>query len=192
MADGLLPEPMAAMRRRYLISALWFAAAVLGGAATLEQLSLDEMIQKSTSIIQGKVTGTTSLVRNSVIYTCYQVQVTQRWKGPDAAQQTVCIAGGSAQGMRQTFPGAPQLAAGQDYVLFLWAGKSGMNQLIGLSQGVFDLKVDSAGQQVASRPAITEMLLNSQGREVTDNGLSIRLRDLSNRIQQQLAAGGKK
>lgn len=177
------------MRRFILLPVLLAVAATFVGAATLEQLTLDQMIEQSTAIVQGRVTGLSPMLRNSIIYTCYQVQVTNRWKGPSTSQQTVCVAGGTANGIRQSFPGAPQLLSGQEYVLFLWAGKSGMNQLIGLSQGVFDIHVNAQGQQVAGRPAITEMMLDPAGRQVSDQPVLLGLRDLSDRITSKLAGG---
>ena len=51
--------------------------------------------------------------------------------------------------------GAPTLAAGQDYVLFLWTSKSGLTQVIGLSQGLFNVITNSQGQSIVSRGAAT-------------------------------------
>src|SRR5258708_6956748 len=96
-----------------LLSMAW---AALDGA-TLERLSLDDMIQKSTQIVSGKVTGSTTVKRGPVVYTQYRVQVDNQWKGPQAAQLNVSVAGGRQGAMVQTFSGSPQLAEGQEYVL---------------------------------------------------------------------------
>jgi hypothetical protein len=164
--------------------AIIVAAGLIGQlqAATLEQLSMDEMIAKSTAIVRGKVSSSAPFVRNSIIYTCYNIQVSEALKGTVAGQTSVCVAGGASQGLRQTYSGAPDLTAGTEYVLFLWAGKSGMNQLIGLTQGLFTLARNSAGETVLSRPASVEPMFDSSGRAVADKAVSLRLRDLSARI----------
>ncbi len=41
---------------------------------------------------------------------------------------------------RQTWAGTPDLVEGHDYILFLWRSRSGLNLIIGLSQGLFVVK----------------------------------------------------
>ncbi len=48
-------------------------------------------------------------------------------------------------GVQQSFAGAPTLTAGQDYFLFLWTSKTGLTQVIGLSQGLFTVTTNSSG-----------------------------------------------
>lgn len=173
---------------------IWLAAfGMLLPGATLERLSLEDMIAKSTAIVRGRVAGSYAARRGPIIYTHYRIQVSQRWKGPEAAELDVVVPGGSANGLRQTFSGAPKLAEGSDYVLFLWTGSSGLTHIIGLSQGIFDLKRDSNGALVALRAATTEVLLDrTTGRAVRDVPLSLRLDDLSRRIRTTLAGSGER
>src|SRR5882672_10248647 len=98
--------------------------------ATLEQLSLDEMIAQSTSIVRGKVTGSWAAFSGPVIYTHYTVQVVERFKGVGQTTIEVVVPGGVANNMRQSFAGAPELNTGDEYVLLLWAGKDGATQII--------------------------------------------------------------
>src|SRR5579875_2721629 len=51
-------------------------------SATLERLSLNDMIQKSTAIVRGTVTGSHVAQQGALIYTHYTVHVTERFKGP--------------------------------------------------------------------------------------------------------------
>jgi hypothetical protein len=163
----------------------------LAAGATLERLTLEDMIQKSTAIVRGRVTGSYGALRGSVIYTHYTVQVTERWKGSQASVLDVVVPGGIAQGLRQTFSGAPKLSAGGEYVFFLWTGSSGLTNIIGLSQGVFDLK--QAGKDfVASRPASAEAMLDASGRFVRDEAVQFRLTALRNRITTTLARSARK
>ncbi len=68
-----------------------------------------------------------------------------------------CPAERSILGIRQIAVGSPELATGSEYVVFLWTGKSGLTQIIGLSQGLFLAVKDAAGNiALTSRPAADE------------------------------------
>ena len=93
--------------------------------ATLELLSLNDLIAKSTTIVRAQVTAASASYTGSVIYTHYKVSVLAQWKGPSQNTVDVMVPGGTANGMRQTVPGVPQLVTGQQYVLFLWKSSQG-------------------------------------------------------------------
>jgi hypothetical protein len=156
-------------------------------AATLEYLSLNDMAKKSTAIVRGRVQSCAGEFRGSVIFTHCKVAVSEQWKGSSQPLVDVATPGGTVRRMAQNFSGSPKLAVGQEYVLFLWTGKSGMTQVIGLSQGIFDLKANTKGQTMAQRAATTERILDEAGNEVTDSSIDMRVRDLKDRVSQALA-----
>lgn len=161
-------------------------------AATLEQLSFDEMVEKSTAIVRGRVVGSYTTSKGSLIYTHYRVLVSERWKGPAAAEADLVVPGGALGNMRQSFPGAPKLAQGSDYVLFLWKAKSGLTHIIGLTQGLFDVKTDAKGATVASRGASGEtMLERATGKRVTEETLSLSMADMNTRISRAMSGASK-
>ncbi len=165
-------------------------------STTLEKLALDDMILKSTEIVRGRVTSISALRRGALILTQVRVTVTERWKGPEAASVDVFLHGGTFQGLRQTFSGTPDLREGSDYVFFLWAGKSGNRQIIGLSQGVLDIRVPasepgkpSGGTQLlAHRAAIADMIDAKTEQPVDDPGFTIKLDQLRARVNRVLKA----
>jgi hypothetical protein len=159
--------------------------------STLLQLSLNDMIQQSTLIVRGKTQPTYTAFRGPVVYTHYQLQVSEILKGTAAQQMDIAVPGGVANGLRQSIAGAPTLAGGQEYVLFLWTGKSGLTQVIGLSQGLFSVTTNSSGQAMVVRGAATELMLNSAGQPVTDSNLQMPLTDLRTRIQNVLSGAGQ-
>lgn len=176
-----------------VVRLIWLVAWVVAAqAATLEYLSSDELIDRSTAIVCGQVTGAEGTRQGPLIYTRYTVQVTERLKGAQVgAQVQVVVPGGVYQGQRQTFAGAPQLAAGKEYLLFLWTGPSGLTQVIGLSQGVFTLSRSSSGELAASRQAIGETMLDGRtGKPVDDQSMRIRLAELRALVASRVAAGG--
>jgi hypothetical protein len=160
-------------------------------ATTLLQLSLTDMIQQSTMIVQGVAQPSYTAFRGSIIYTHYQIQVSQVLKGSAAPTVDVAVIGGMANGHRQSYAGAPTLAAGQQYILFLWTSKTGLTQVIGLSQGLFVVMSGASGQASAVRAASAERMLNSAGQQVSDADFNISLNDLKARIQSTLAGATK-
>lgn len=151
-------------------------------ASTLLRLTLDEMVDKSTQIVRGRVVGSRTAMRGPVVYTLARIEVAERWKGSGASQVEVAIPGGAHGRVNQTFSGAPQFAPDGDYVLFLWTGKSGVTQVIGLSQGVFKVKTNAEGLQVVERPASQAMVLDASGKPVADKAVSYLLDELRRRV----------
>lgn len=173
---------------RPLLIALLCACAL--PAATLERLSLEDLIAASTAIVRGKIHATGSAFHGSVIYTQWKVSVAERWKGPSGGTADFLVPGGVTGGFRQTVAGAPALAEGKEYLLFLWTSRTGATYITGLSQGVFDLPKDAADELMATRPAAAETMLDSKSwRPVKDEAISMRFADMSARIAAGVANG---
>src|SRR5579863_4359564 len=183
-----MPSAYKAIVRRISLLLLCFApwVAPLPGA-TLERLSLNDLIQKSTDIVRGTLIGSYADFRGTVIYTHFKLQVTDRWKGASQSSVEVLVPGGAARGFRQDVTGAPKLVTGQDYLLFLWTSKSGATYLTGWGQGVLNLTKDGTGNLVASRPAIDETILDpSTWLVVKDEGLQMSYADITAQIAATL------
>ena len=80
-----------------LILVLW--ACCSAAAATLQQLSLDQMAQSATAIVRARVTGSSASFTGSTIYTHYKLQISETWKGTPGTE--VMLPGGVAGGLRQ-------------------------------------------------------------------------------------------
>jgi hypothetical protein len=155
--------------------------------ATLELLSLNDLIAKSTSIVQAQVAGSSASYTRNVIYTHYKVSVLTQWKGTAQKTIDVLVPGGTANGMRQTYPGVPQLATGQQYVLFLWRSNKGATYTMGFTQGVFNLTTGASGNITAVQMPTTEtMLAPGTGQVVKSQPISVALPQLISYV----AAGG--
>ena len=83
--------------RRLVPILIAVAAALPGAAATLERLTLDEMIQQSTAIVRGRVSAAGSLQRGPLIYSRWRIQVAERWKGPAGSEAEVLTAARALQ-----------------------------------------------------------------------------------------------
>ncbi len=159
------------------------------GATTLQKLSLDDMIQQSTGIVRAKVAGAHSALHGQNIYTYYRLQILEAPKagaGQGSGEIEVAVPGGTVNGMRQVAIGSPELATGSEYVVFLWTGKSGLTQIIGLSQGLFLAAKDAAGNIHLTRPAADDLMLNGSGHAVTAESTELRWSELRDRIRREL------
>jgi hypothetical protein len=162
-------------------------------SATLERLSLDDLIAKSTAIVRGKVTSSSSAFSGPVIYTHYTIQVEESFKGSSQGSVDVVVPGGMANGLRQSFSGAPLLNPGAEYVFFLYTGKSGMTTVTGLTQGLFGLEGNGTTDPTATRNASRELMLDgSSGRPVKDQTLTMKLSDLRTRVAAGVKGAGAK
>ena len=179
-------------RMRILCGPLVLAALLAPShASTLLQLTLDDMIGKSTMIVRGKVQQQTYAdFQGHMIWTHYTLQVSETLKGSPARQLDIVVPGGNSKGIQQTYSGAPTFSINQDYVMFLWTSKSGLTQVIGLSQGLFAVVPDPAGNSMVIRAAASEHMLTTSGQPVTDSDIQLPLSNLRNRIQLVLSAKG--
>jgi hypothetical protein len=180
--------PGAMIRISLLVWAL--AALVPAQATTLGRASFDDLVQKSTSIVRGRVSGSYGTAHGSLIYTYYKIQVLDRWKGLAAAQVEVQVPGGTFNGQQQNIAGTPQLTEGAEYVFFLWMGPSRATHLLGLSQGVLDVSTNAAGESTVAGQVADAMVLDSAtGRATSAEPLRMKLSDFSSRVSGALKGG---
>ena len=182
---------MPASQRRTAIrtALLAFVAFASIRATVLQKLSMDEMIRQSTGIVRARVTGSRSVQRGATIYTLYRVQVLEAAKAsPESTTQEIEVAvpGGVVNGIQQIVPGAPNLTSGSEYVLFLWTGKSGLTQIIGLSQGLFGVTRNSSGKINLTRRASEEPMVDKSGHPASSPGLDLSWLELRRQIRKDL------
>jgi len=177
--------------RRLFITGLLVALGTLPGS-TLRQLSLDDMIRQSTMIVHGTVQPGNIAYHGSMIFSHYTIQATETYKSPASSTSAsgpidFGVPGGSLNGIIQRVAGAPILTVGQDYVLFLWTSKSGLTQVIGLSQGLLSVITTPGGAPMVVRPAAAQGALGATGLPVTTNDISMSLSALKTEISNVLS-----
>jgi hypothetical protein len=173
------------MSRTYRLIPFFFVA-LWANAATLQQLSMDQMSQLATSVVRARVTGVSADVSASTgsptIYTHYKLAVSEVWKG--AASAEVALPGGDVNGVKQSFPGVPELRVGSEYILFLWKSPStGITHTIGLTQGIFDLATEPDGSLHVTRRQSGELMVDASGHRVSDRAISMKLADMKTRVR---------
>ena len=189
MAEELRIGELTGMRKLILLAAAAACFTSLPGS-TLQRLSLNDMILKSTTIVRGSIQpGTSTALRGPLLYTHYQLMVTAAFKGTPGQVIDLAVPGGALSGMQQPVAGAPQLYPVQDYLVFLWTSKTGLTQVIGLSQGLFNIATNAQGQVMVSRGAANATMLDSSGQVVADSSLQMPLSQMITKIQTVLAGG---
>jgi|GEM_PF-251552 len=188
-----------ALRLRFVAFVLAFVLCLAAPAVTLEQLSVEEMVAYSTHIVQGVVIDQQGLARGPLVYTEYRLKVSEVLQGQQGQDELrFVVPGGQIEGREQHFAGVPELQQGKPYLLFLRQGKNGLLQLVGMSQGLFEVSVTakdgaakdgaarnaSTGNALASRGPIDGIMLDRKsGFRVQDTGKTLRLHDLRQTIR---------
>jgi len=191
--------PLAGMRsadlpavKRHLMIALCVTSCVMPlQSATLERLSLDDLIAKSTVIVRGTVADTWAAFNGRDIYTHYKIQVSERFKGSARRTVEVVVPGGEIGEVHQPVAGSPVLKQGDEFVFFLWTSKAGLTWIMGLTQGLFVLPGGKDADPIATREANRELMLDPDtAQPVKDSAVKVRLSELRSRIATKLGKTG--
>ena len=171
---------------RFVGYMLVLAACSSMSAATLERLTVEEMAQQATSIVRGHVGEARSDRFGALVYTLHRFEVQEQWTGSPIAGLEVAIPGGTYEGLTYRFGGTPELEPGDEYVLFLWTGPSGRTQIVGLSQGVFQVVRQAEGPVVIRNP-VGDTLFVGDSDENVDQAVQMPLERLAARVRAAVA-----
>jgi hypothetical protein len=128
-----------------------------GEATTARELSNEAMTIQATAIVAGRCTSVRTLWSGRVLLTMATIVVSDRLKGDLAETITVALPGGIDANRRfpvsMIYPGAPQIATGEEVFLFLTPNASvdGSLTVVGFSQGKFSIIDDERGGKAVSR-----------------------------------------
>jgi hypothetical protein len=180
------------VKRHFMLAiVLTFCMMPLQGA-TLERLSLDDMVAKSTSIVRGTVTGSRAVFTGRDINTFYTIRVSESLKGAGQNSIEVVVPGGVANNLRMSYAGAPTLNTGDEVVFFLWASRSGATHVLGLTQGLFTVAEDGSKDPLTTRRASRELMLDrSSGQPVKNETLVMRMSELRAKVSSSLKGSGQ-
>jgi hypothetical protein len=110
------------------------------GATTLVRMSLSQLVQASSTIVEGHVVAKTTRVNASRtrVFTYTTVQLDKALKGQPPATITIEQPGGTVGNFHVRVPGTALLRPQTQYILFLEpAGSSGTYHMVGMMQGAF-------------------------------------------------------
>ncbi|HET7100327.1 MAG TPA: hypothetical protein VFJ52_04180, partial [Terriglobia bacterium] len=127
----------------------WLASPT--AATTLVRMSLSQLAQASSTIVQGQVVAqaTRTNAGHTRVFTYTTVQLEKALKGHPPATLTIQQPGGTVGNFHVRVPGTAMLRPGTQYVLFLEpvAGASDTFHLVGMMQGAFRVYQQRNGVQ---------------------------------------------
>lgn len=121
-------------------------------------LRIEELAEKSTHVVRGRVTGVTAAWNQdrTAIVTHVEFDVAETMQGtPLSGKIHVTQLGGEAEGVAMSYGGRPVFVAGEELVLFLNQRSSENWIVIGLQQGKMEVQTHpDTGEQVAVRSMV--------------------------------------
>jgi hypothetical protein len=117
--------------------------------------TLDELAGEADLIVHARVArvDTRQVPGTLRVERIVTLEVVRAWKGRPADTVHVVLPGGTFGRYRTVVPGVPDVADGEEAVLFLRASPAGVPQLVGLSQGLLRVRVDPAtGARLVGAP----------------------------------------
>ena len=119
----------------------------------LKPADLGSLVTSARVIVYGRVTSTRAQSSDRTrIETVVTVDAADYFKGDLGREVTFVVPGGTLGRYRTVVSGAPQLAVGDDVVLFLGTRGPALPYLVRLSEGVFRVQRDPrSGQRILSR-----------------------------------------
>jgi hypothetical protein len=129
----------------------------------IPQLSLEELVSHSDTIVEGQVVRTWTAMdsENRFIWTHYEIAVSSRMKGPAHSTVEVAEPGGTLNGVTLLAPGSTPYKIGEQVSVFLYRTPIGYLRTTNYGQGKFVIP-DSASRS-AFRSRITRIVAARQG-----------------------------
>jgi len=147
------------LRKLFVLAAGVLAAGTVAGANVVVSAGFREIVADADRIVRGQVTDVRAVdVPGRGIESVLTVAVESVVKGMEARFVYVRIPGGEIGRTRFVMVGAPRFQPGERAVFFLEQGRDAAWRPVGLSMGVFRLKVDSrTGAAVVPAPVIARV-----------------------------------
>jgi hypothetical protein len=113
-------------------------------AGSLPQLSVEELVAQSDTIVAGRVVRSWTAMdsENRFIWTHYEIKVGETLKGPAQASLVVGEPGGTLNGVTLLVPGATQYTVGEEVSVFLYRTPIGYLRTTNYGQGKFIFSAD--------------------------------------------------
>jgi hypothetical protein len=133
-----------------LVLAVLFCGTLFCGtswATLIPAMTLEDLARQSQSVVQGKVARTWSAWDNDhqVIWTHYEVEVSDSLKGPAQSKLVVSEPGGTVGETSMLIAGTPVYEVGEEIVLFSEATPIGYARTCGWGQGKFRVSTAQDG-----------------------------------------------
>lgn len=129
------------------LHSLVLAAALIAGplyGTTVQRMELSQLVSTSDNIVQGRVESVEARFENKAAFTYVSVIVDDPLKGEPRRAVLVRQLGGKIGALNVSAAGMPRFKPGDSVILFLRNRRDGTFDVVGLSQGKYDIVNDSA------------------------------------------------
>lgn len=171
----------ALQRATLLVLAVLFCGA--SWATLVPTMTLEDLASQSQSVVHGKVMRTWSAWDNSqqVIWTHYEVEVSDSLKGPAQSKLVVSEPGGTVGETSMLIAGTPVYEVGEEIVLFTEATPIGYARTCGWGQGKFRVSAaqDGTRKVVASTRGTVELVESADKKQNAPGETRTALRTLN-------------
>ena len=124
--------------------AVFFALAQCAWATTIVKMELPEIVKKSDRIVEGIVESVDSRwdAERKLAFTYVSLRVSEEFKGVPARTIILKLLGGTVGGLTVSVPGMPRFTPNERAIVFLRNQPEAVYDLVGLSQGVYEIVGD--------------------------------------------------
>jgi hypothetical protein len=140
---------------RFWAVTLCFLVAGLASSAmatsSFAPLKIEELTERSSDIVVGRVAGFQSVAEGNQIFTYVEIRIDNVWKGKGqdkGGRLIVRMLGGVASGLRMRVIGAPCFRRDEEVALFLTKDGSGALSVASLAEGKFSIVRDRTSATV--------------------------------------------
>ncbi|MFI5078157.1 MAG: hypothetical protein ACHQRO_12475 [Vicinamibacteria bacterium] len=123
--------------------------------------TLDELAGEADLIVHARVArvDTRQAPGTLRVERVVTLAVVRALKGSPGEALELVLPGGTFGRYRTVVPGVPEIAEGEEAVLFLRPSPTGATHLVGFSQGFLRVRIDpSTGQRMVAAPVMSEMV----------------------------------
>jgi hypothetical protein len=131
------------------------------GASVVIPATLDELAGEADVIVHARVAriDTRQAPGTLRVERVVTLAVVRALKGSPGEALELVLPGGTFGRYRTVVPGVPEIAEGEEAVLFLRPSPTGATHLVGFSQGFLRVRIDpSTGQRMVAAPVMSEMV----------------------------------
>ena len=141
-----------------VVLALIAANALEVHASVVVRMDLPKLVEVSDSIVQGTVTRVevTWDPDAKMVYTSARIKIDDRLKGDRSQELTIRQEGGKIGAMTVHVSGSPSFRVGQQMIVFLDSRADGTFNVVGLTQGKYDIVNGAAVSNVSGLELLNE------------------------------------
>lgn len=139
------------MRNLTGIALIAATLAVPGLATTVARLDLEQLVQRADIIVQGQVQSVDFRwdPASRLVFTYISIRVDDLLKGKRRQSVLIRQVGGRVGAIQMSVVGLPQFTKGERAIAFLKHQDGGIFQVVGMSQGIYEITEDVAVSDVS-------------------------------------------